>query len=288
MTYIFFCLEITVYSIALLFHIIGITATSLYKKRTSQNLLLFLLSAVETGLIVIGIILRTNYEIKFLPKLLHHIIKGLEEMFIFQLVFTMYILTCDRLLCVIDPLKYHTKITKTTWKICFVITLDISILLAVLENILNHPFTVICIFFVIGILYILMAITTYGIVVYKLKKSNQEFTPSGNCCRSKMKKQFLVPGVIILTFLVFYVIPYSVQRVILRNRPGVRAGVCQVMQMFGLIIDPIIYIFLTKHYRTLIYTWCLSCLKCQPCRGRERERTKTLGVDGNINLIGFQ
>ena len=118
-----------------------------------------------------------------------------------NLYYMVYILTLDRMICVINPLKYIliSWITSTT--------------LGELRETIPYPGGkwINNVLTGIAVLYIIFVIITYSTVIMRFTRSREQFQSTGVNQRTTFKKQFLVPGVIILTFILFYAIPYPMK-----------------------------------------------------------------------------
>ena len=92
----------------------------------------------------------------------------------------------------------------------------------------------------------------------KARKKFSKTTNGGNT--DTLKKQFLVPGIIILTFVLFYIIPYTLYHAMWDGTASTKSDeqmihlyVSDSIMLLGLLADPLTYIFLTKHYRDMIW-----------------------------------
>ena len=95
-------------------------------------------------------------------------------------------------------------------------------------------------------------------VVIKLRKSRTYFQPNGGADEQRrygIGKEFFVPGIIILTSILLYIVPFSVYRLVPYERTRlyyIIGRVCHLLQIIGLIVDPVTYILLSKNYREAI------------------------------------
>ena len=105
------------------------------------------------------------------------------------------------------------------------------------------------------VIYVGLAVVTYSIVLWRSRKRREMIRSA-----TVNKKQYLVPGLIILTFLLLYHIPYPIYIMTPNTSETyeeeyayfIRFEVCEKLQMLGLVVDPIIYVLLSKHYRDSI------------------------------------
>ena len=99
----------------------------------------------------------------------------------------------------------------------------------------------------------------------KLRRSRRKAHTNRLNHHQVYNKQYLVPGLIILTFALLYVIPFAVQRFTTNKNVGtttslIRKEVCRLIQMLGLVSDPLIYVFISKHYRSVIQKTFCCCI----------------------------
>ena len=129
--YLFWGMDLGAFCIAILLHGVGLFAIYLYKKKSNQNLILSFLSLPEILIALCGIVFKIYMETLIIPKLFHDICITIQNISIYELVLTMYILTLDRMICVVNPLKYKLRMTRTKIKIIILISWIISITLGV-------------------------------------------------------------------------------------------------------------------------------------------------------------
>ena len=111
MEHLFWVLLLGANCIALLFNIIGIFAIIHYQKKSNQNIILFVLSFVEIIIALCGVIYRVEDKF-YIPNAIMDVFRNAQSVSIFQLVLTMFLLTSDRIICVINPMKYKTRMTR--------------------------------------------------------------------------------------------------------------------------------------------------------------------------------
>lgn len=122
----------------------------------------------------------------------------------------MYVITGDRLVCIINALKYQSRVTKRRLRIAITLTCCFSITMEVLSDRLSSLVNInIFILIAVGFVYVVLAITTYSLVFWQVKKSNQQFNIMPRRNVESIKKRFLVPRIIIFTFLLLYIFPFT-------------------------------------------------------------------------------
>lgn len=272
---IFLIMNLAQYFINLLLHLIGLFALYYYKKRTNQNVVMSLLSLNEIILIIAGIICQTWEQLRFLPLLWYRVAYVIKEMAIYQLVSLMYMILIDRLVCVIDPLKYKSRMTSTRLKLSALFTLLVSLATAVFQATHAQYKEKVCsVFIAIAVVHFILATYTYIRIFISVRKSRNQFgTPKANANNDSkdFRKRFLVPGVIVTNFVVFYIIPYSVYRFTHRSvrqdaemevDDYVFMKISRFLTVIGLGADPVTYVLLTKHYRDIVREKCVKCMHC--------------------------
>ena len=128
--YLFWGMWLGKYCIEILLHGVGLFAIYLYqKKKSKSNFNIFKLA--ETLIAICGIVKKIYMETTIMPTLRNRISRVIHNISIYELVLMMYILTLDRMICVINPLKYKLRMTRTKIKIIILISWIISITLGV-------------------------------------------------------------------------------------------------------------------------------------------------------------
>ena len=161
----------------------------------------------------------------------------------------MYILTGDRLIFVINPLKYKSRMTRKRMGkliiLCFVVSITLGTLA---ETIIPNTWTR---YIIIGVsaVYVIFTLMTYFFIFVALRRSREQFEAAETNHRTVNRKQYLVPCLIILTFVCLYEIPYAIQN-------DSNENICILFQILGLLCDPVIYIFLSPHYRKVLTKIC--------------------------------
>lgn len=237
----------------------GLIAIYSYHKKTNQNIILAYISVSET-LYAICINILIMITMNNFPGFLGKLLRGFKWYAGAMLLVGMYLLTADRMACIINPLEYETRMTRKRTKIILIVASLFSFVAGVFVFIMDYLEISIASYLVsilisVNIILILFFLVTYILAFHTIRKSNAEFHVYGENRRKKLKKILLIPGIIITTYTVFYIVPFIVLLPqiftfkidyvsILYNRQ-----IIEIVVHFGLIADPLTYIFFAKHYR---------------------------------------
>jgi hypothetical protein len=115
----------------------------------------------------------------------------------------------------------------------------------------------------IALPFLVLSITTYTMIIQKVQSSRRAFKNSSHIqlSRMKLKKMYLIPLFIITTYLLFYFIPWLVFSIHLVHRTRgfhtfLVGETFEVITGIVLLVDPLIYIWLTSKYRKVILSMC--------------------------------
>ena len=289
-------------------HLMGIYSLrkyqSKYKRRPrenkSQQLILMNLSIVE----MLSLIQGTANDVVFityksigastnvtavnttifdiLPTDFHHYMTSTYVILSAEFLLAMFIIIYDRLRCVLSPIEYHVKMTPSTLKRMIVISWFLSLIPGIVkirtrlhykENIFHHlGASLLCI-------SIILSIVTYTIIGIRIKRSRELLRKADVLYAAretrKLRKEYLVPGLIIFCTILFFAMPYHLMNYLAEpvktRKKYILWESMNIIICIGFTLDPIIYIFLTKHFRKIIME------KFFPCRRRLVVNVSTVG-----------
>lgn len=260
---VFLALQISLDFIGLVCHGIGIYAIIMYKRKSNQKIILLNLCVSEVVMIICGIILNTyeNYS-DIVPESFYKIFFCIRMVTMLSGLFIMYILTFDRLICAINPLKYKLRITRTKLMIMFLISFLISVVLGVLSRVVLEYETIgryveQVMYIMVG-LYIVFAILSYSIIITIIRKSKVSFELSTQSGHQDNVKRYLVTGLIILSFVLCYVTSSLLRNIPIFRHDIVAVNISKFLVRIGCFVDPVIFVLLTPHYRKIV----LRCFNC--------------------------
>lgn len=250
-------LQLFIALLSVLFNVAGIVAIGSYRKKTNQNIILAYISIIEIFNAIcfsIPLLIESDDAIPLVMKLY----MGLQWTVGSSFLLGMYILTIDRFVCITSPFKYKARLTRRKIKLVLFTGSFISIICGICVSGLWRWSSVLlkyAMLLAIGfnVIYVLLAMLTYSLVICSSRKSKTYFDKSGSFHQKvNIKKQFLVPGIIIGTFLGFYMVPFAVNFRYVLTQPAkidLRFRLWHMAICFGMLADPITYIFFCKQYR---------------------------------------
>lgn len=205
-----------------------------------------------------------------------------------ELVMSLILLNVDRLVCVLSPFRYYIAFTeKLILKKMLMLSWGLSLVLSLptLWSETKIASKVGC--YILACVTFILFIVTYALIGWKIKDSKRvlrlqvkdmpakasnnttdqsEHSGSNKLKNIKFRKHYLVPALIILTFFLFYEVPYHIQlfyitRVKFNKNVHVLIEALWLLAPVGCISDALVYIFLTKTNRDLLAAqlcrqWC--------------------------------
>ena len=277
--------------ISLVLNSFGIVAISLHHVKTNQNIILVLLSLDEIAIAICSIIHRVSEKFD-VPRSYEPIIISIKYILGVQLMLAMFILTLDRWIMVLNPLKYRIRVSRRKVVVAIFISSIISIALGLVKLLIKEAENNLASNLItgVGFIYLIFAIIAYSHIIIKIKKSRERFgsNPTKRN-KSNIKNDFMTPGLIVLTYIVLYGIPPFIIRFggvndIEQKSKTIMINVSKFIQTVGLCIDPILYVLLTKTYRERFANMLLRS-RCLPDISSLRSRTaiNVAQVDGTVD-----
>ena len=273
-------IKIVLAVVGLLLHGVGIYTLKMRNKHNNQVTILMNLSTAEILLLVniiigdsIGIIERSDkyyqnviinsaFGSKELPEIYKQIYTLIFYLAASEMDFSLMLMTIERLICILSPLHYHIVVEEESilqkMLICSWIFSILSSLLTISPktNIVAERLAVIIQFIVI-----ILFLVSYILIGFKIKKSKRSLQITTNTTQtdesSSIKKHHLVPLAIMLTYVIFYIIPleifiFYIVKLQSTNSTHILFECMYFFPIAACISDALIYIFLTKGNRQII------------------------------------
>ena len=249
------------YLISMILNSLGIYLLSATRPLNSSKILLINLSDSEIFVAMMGVvfnILRAVLPIETMLKI--GIIFATSYIAYY---FAMFMLTVDRLIGVVLPLKHRVIVTEQRLTLAIVTSWFIALLLQTCFSILSETFhldSVLLkyIWIALDAVFIILCAITYGLIFIKvLKKKRLENNQQDGRGNSRL---FKITALIILSFLLLMLVPDIV--LYFHSMTNKTAIEClNIVWSLGFVADPIIYIFLQDHLRLLLKTKLCTCKK---------------------------
>lgn len=217
-------LHIGIVSAAILLNATGLLAINLYKMKTNQNIIVMILSLLSTLEILLSMC-----DIVSLTRLTNHGMFYLINTFVgYQFLICMYILTVDRLVCVIDPFKYRTVITRKKILLAFLVATAVTLTCAFITIFVEYQYFIqfYIVFLCFCYLFIVLAFITYAIIFSRLRNSDNLF-------RNNDEKKKTIK----ICFIIFYIIPGS-----LALRYKTLGPTWRLTFAIGFVVDPDVHL----------------------------------------------
>ena len=257
-------------------HSLGLVCLYKQKQRKHiQKTLLMNLSFIEILLVTAGFFVSVVEVFQWISNVIYNrIVVSVYVISNLMFYIIMFIITIDRLLCVVLHVRYSYYITPLrvkkfllgTWACAFVGFLTLCI--ADVSKIYRYA---IYLYLTLDILFVIIAIVTYILVTMTIKFSKRNHSST----QERNKRKYLVPMVLVLTFIIFYCIPDFVIAIFVHSN-----FVRYIVMLFwsiGVIADPLTYIFLDRRNRTEMKRFFnFSSMKSRPDKHKVTIRTISL------------
>ena len=205
---------------------------------------------------------------------------------------TRFVLILDRMVCACSPLKYKRRVTRrrtaSTISVMWFLATVLGSVSAMCHYHTRRRMNTVA--FIVGSIYLLCAVITYILIVRRLRKSRiQSGRADYQNHNVKLKKEFLMPSVLVCVDIILYNIPLFVINFVLGDTLGdsewrrsntyehgghvVGYSIIYAVPYLGTTVDAFTYVFCTQHYRRSIAQLLSCCRRCN-CLGRT-ENTPT-------------
>lgn len=254
--------------LSILLNILGIYC--LYKQKggnSKQRMLLANLSFAEIIKMTYNYIPLTTYQYYGTWYILHNTYFDMVDISFMTMIFSAILLiSMDRLLCILLHMKYKVYITNRFIKITVMRTWLLGIICgpAMYTFISQNEFTKIYYCMTFDIIVLVVGISTYVTIIKMILERNKQFSQitEYDARKKRLKKMFLIPSMIVASFILFNVIP---DLIITYQYSYVLYHVTACLWVLSYIMDPVIYIFANQKSRNIVFILFKEV----------RERTKT-------------
>ena len=163
------------------------------------------------------------------------------------ILFSMSLISVDRLLCVTLCLKYIIQVTKGRLMKGVVFIWFLSFLLSFLAYFPPYSFYLLKF---LGCCFLFITVVTYSTIAYKLQKRTREFASAVNTAnteRNPFRKHYIIPFIILISFVILGVIPFDLR--LFMKHSKLQDLVRYPIISLNYTVDPLIYLFLQQDVR---------------------------------------
>ncbi|XP_057292488.1 melanocyte-stimulating hormone receptor-like [Hydractinia symbiolongicarpus] len=283
--------------LALCLHLLALFSLCKHKKQNkNQKVLLINLSVTEILLLMFGIYNEIVYMHPYVSrwKLWHQIFTYLHSAGNLALLFAMFLIITDRFLCISLHIKYGYIVTKQRLVkftiAAWIISGLTAFLVIIVEDIDLHQYSY-AVTITNGV-YVLIAVVVYSIIGLHLKRRRRNFQQNVRNGESITNaKQFIVPFLLVFTFIIFSSIPKCITTwcVLKCNKDNIDTEfifkIRGTLLICGFIIDPLIYVFLNKPLRDVALNY-LCCKRFHSTTSDNLTALRNIAVvNGNIEKV---
>ncbi len=264
-------IQITLISLSSFFYIISILLNSLgvyllcaARPVNSSNILLINLALSEIVVAVISI--PTN----FVPISSSMLLIGAVLISSLLYYFAMFMLTIDRLVAILFPLKHRVMVTRRRLTLAISTTWFLALLVGICFVILDMHFHIGVglmhkIFLSLDVTFIVLCVITYGSTLIKMLRRRRLLNiqldinvENRRRFVTENSRFFKITALIILSFLLFSLIPDVVLNFYFTNNQIFMQCIMTAWSI-SFVADPCIYIFLQAHLRLLLKSKLSIC-----------------------------
>ena len=267
----YFYSALTVCLLSITAHTVALYAIHLSTKKTNQNLILASLSTVE----IIASLHRIFFEVEIKEGLIEDshakrqkqkdnivglMLDFIHYLIIYVMILIMFVLTADRLVMALSPLKYKIRVSRRRVVVAIVVCWCFGITSGVATSLIPADMKIYVDVFgwFFAAFYLLLVPVTYVIIVHKIRQSRRAFAHAQQPQEGSIKfgKEFLIPTVLIITYIFLFVGPMLMQHffpwdVLGRNSltKFVIHSISLLLPLFGTLGDALTYVLLSPHYK---------------------------------------
>ena len=290
---------IAVSVISLFLHAIGFYAICSQKKKTNQKITLISLSTVATIIslyrITFELLLYNSHDTLHNSPWFRCVFLSVFYITVYAGLFTMALLAIDRFVCAWNPLLYAVRMSTERTTVLLLVFWIFSLCIGVVTGVAPIKMRGALNMFggVLACIYLLMTTFTYIVIFRQLKKSRQQFHQQHTTSHSTIpisrsvtfRKEFLVPSILISTFILSYIVPLVITLVLQveggeweRRQQSVVYCLCMFVPHIGVAMDAVTYIFFVKQYRNnIVMLWrkthaCFNPVPIEPIVSRVVDR----------------
>ncbi len=259
-------IRIILNGISISIHSLGIYLLITQSRRMSNQTMLLVNLSFSEVIFVIALILQWFYERDIAPSMTSKISQVLDFSINISFFNVMLLIAVDRFLGAVFPLKHRFMVTKHRVKTTLTITWIASLIILItgITLLLTGQlvsiwllFLKINLYFIITLdsVLVLIFIVTYGSILTKIVRMRQiaDVSRQADAQRRKNlifqnnKRFFKVAGLIIFTYIFFFLIPGVILNLVVHRNPV--QEYLLIFYSLGLIADPLVYIFLQPELR---------------------------------------
>ena len=267
---------LTVCALSLTAHTVALYTIHISKRKTNQNIILASLSAVEIIASMLSVVREVTQHLEVVMSRTLCAVYGCIDNVIYCLfLLTMYVLTTDRLVMALSPLKYKMRVTRRRVFIsivaCWSSGVSYGVALYVVpdgppDNIHEHMEMLV---WLTAAGYLLLVMLTYAVIVYKIRQSRKAFANAQypQVVRIRFGKEFLIPTIVIVTYIflfvgptwMIYLFPWDMITSYLAFFFIYRISL--ILPMVGTLVDALTYVLLSSHYKQPFLDRINECYK---------------------------